>query len=603
LGSRSLICLLVIILIASGFTQESNTVQFVPQKENEFQSALETYRSGDYRSALSAFESLANSNVLHQRMTAALLMTGKSLYHLERYSDATSYFDELIRRFPRSEYVDDAGYFRGGCDYQQGEYFKAARNFLWVIDWSPHPQLLEKSKRLARAIIFSELSMSEAQNLLRHAGGEQSAGVVTLGLAQKELLQGSSKRVVKLLEEYRSKYGENEFSDQIDQLLTEARGVQSLKFGVVLPLTGLFSEEGLGILQGIKFAHSQSSGRTQIPVQLLVRDSESNMITAIKATQNLINREHVRAIIGELESEVTAGVGALASVDNVPLVAPAATENQVASVGKAVYQLNSDLERKGEALAEYAFQQLGLRTFATLAPADGYGQQMTASFTSRIDELGGRIIAQSWFYGDGQDLSRQFKMIREAAFHYDSTDVEKLIEEAEKAGEKLEEKDIPVLSIDAVFFPIYSEHIPYVAPQFALSNIQAQVLGGEYWDAGDLLQRSQIQPYVNGAIFVSDYFPQEDNPEFRDFRTQFRLQMKKTPERWEIFGYDAFQVLAQAINDGAKTSGELNSDLSTLQEFRGMKGEITFKGNNRVNSEVNFLQFVNGRIIKHQLSR
>jgi len=262
------------------------------------------------------------------------------------------------------------------------------------------------------------------------------------------------------------------------------------------------------------------------------------MITAIKATRNLIQREHVRAIIGELESELSAGIGALASVDNVPLVAPTASENGVASVGEAIYQLNSDLERKGAALAEYAFRQLGLRTFATLAPADGYGQQLTASFTSRIDELGGRIIAQSWYYGDAQDLSRQFKMIREAAFHYDSTDVEKMIEEAEKEGEDLEEKDIPVLSIDAVFFPVYSEHIPYVAPQFALSNIQAQILGGEYWDDADLLRRAQIAPYVDGAIFVSDYFPQEDDPEFRNFRTQFRLKMKRTPERWEIFGYD-----------------------------------------------------------------
>lgn len=601
--SGSLVYTFILILVASGFAQESNTVQFVSQKETEFQNALATYRSGDYRAAFSAFETLADANVLHQRMTAALLMAGKSLYHLKRYSDATSYFDQLIRKFPRSDYVDDATYFRGACHYQQGAYFRAARSFLWVIDRSPNAQLVDKSKKIARAIIFSELSLSEAQNLMRHANSERGAGIVTLGLAQKELMEGSSKRVVQLLEGYRKKYGETEFADRIDQLLTEARGEQPIKLGVILPLTGLFSEEGLGILQGINFAHAQRSEQLQTPVQLLVRDSESNMITAIKATQNLVRREHVRALIGELESEVTAGIGALASVDDVPLIAPAATENQVASVGKAVYQLNSDLERKGQALAEYAFQQLGLRTFATLAPADGYGQQMTASFTSRIDELGGRIIAQSWFYGDGQDLSRQFKMIREAAFHYDSTDVGKLIQKAQKKGNELEGKDIPVLSIDAVFFPVYSEHIPYVAPQFALSNIQAQVLGGEYWDDAALLRRAQIAPYVDGAIFVSDYFPQEDNPAFRDFRTAFRLKMKKTPERWEIFGYDAFQILAQAINAGARTGSELSSDLSDLQEFEGMKGKITFMGNNRVNGEVNFLQYVNGRIIKHQLSR
>lgn len=603
MGTRVL--LFIIILFTSGLAQESNTVRFVPQKENEFERALQRYRSGAYQTAFTAFQDLTTSRVLHQRMTGSLLMAGKSLYQLQRYEDATSYFDELIRRFPRSDYVDDAAYFRGACEYHRGQYFKAARNFLWVIDGSRNSELVEKSKKVASAIILAELSLSEAQNLMRHTSGPGSAGIVTLSLAQMELLQGSSQRVVKLLEDYQNKYGQNEFSSQIDQLLNEAKqgGGQPFKLGVILPLTGLFSEEGMGVLQGIKFAHTKTSEQLQTPVQLVVRDSESNMITAIKATRNLIQREHVRAIIGELESELSAGIGALASVDDVPLVAPTATENGVASVGETIFQLNSDLERKGAALAEYAFQELELRTFATLAPADEYGQQMTASFTSRIDELGGRIIAQSWFYGDGQDLSRQFKMIREAAFHYDSTDVEKMIEEAEKEGEELEEKDIPVLSIDAIFFPVYSEHIPYVAPQFALSNIQAQILGGEYWDDADLLRRAQIAPYVDGAIFVSDYFPQEDHREFRDFRTQFRLKMKRTPERWEIFGYDAYQVLAQAISDGAKFSAELATDLTNLEGFEGMKGEITFKGNNRVNSEVNFLQFINGRITKHQLSR
>ncbi|MFQ5752171.1 MAG: penicillin-binding protein activator, partial [bacterium] len=344
-------------------------------------------------------------------------------------------------------------------------------------------------------------------------------------------------------------------------------------------------------------------GNSNIPVQLVIRDSQSNMIRAIHEIKRFITQENVRVVIGELESEVTAGIGALASVEHIPVIGPAATENDVASVGETVYQLNSNLERKGEALAQYAFNTLGLRTFATLAPGDEYGQQLTDSFTATIDHLGGRIIAQSWYYGSPEDLSRQFKSIREAAFHYDSTDVAKLLREAEEKGEDLEEKDIPVLSIDGIFFPIYSEDLKYVAPQFALSNIQTQILGGEYWDNLETLKEPQIEPYINGAIFVSDYFPDEDSREFRRFRNEFRMKMKRTPERWEVFGYDAFNVVNEVIKNGARTSQKINQKLSSLSEFKGMKGNISFKGNHRVNKEVHFLQFINGKIIKHQLSR
>ncbi|MFQ5675176.1 MAG: penicillin-binding protein activator [bacterium] len=587
--------------------QQSNKVQYVNEKEAEFRKALRYYRLENYRQAFAEFETLTNSQILHHRMTASLLMTGKSLYHLDKYSDATRYSDELINDFPQSKYVDDAYFLKASSYYRLNNAFSATRYFLWIADWSSDERLVDKAQRIANSIIRSQLSLSELNSLLPFANGETSAALVTLELARKELRNGSSKRAVALLNNYKKKFASGRFTNQIDQLLRQGEnpGQIPVKVGVVLPLTGFFSEEGQGVYHGIKFANLQAKENAQTPVQLVVRDSQGNMIKAIQATRNLIYQENVRAIIGELESSITAGIGALAASENIPVIGPTATENEVASVGASVYQLNSDLERKGRVLAAYAFEKLGFRTFATLAPADAYGQQMTDSFTSMIDKLGGRIIAQSVYYDntakDLEDLSRQFTSIRQAAFSYDSTDVEQLIEEAEENGEKLEEKDIPVLSIDAIFLPVYSDHIQYVAPQFATSNIRAQILGGEYWDDIDVLTEGQIQPYVEGAIFVSDYFPDENNRAFRNFRSQFRVQMKETPERWEVFGYDAFSVLLEAITKGGRASRRINSSLNSVSGFHGMKGLISFQGSNRVNSEVNLLQFINGKIIKHQV--
>ena len=88
--------------------QETGTVQIVNDMEVDFRRALRLYRSEDYPKAFAGFESLSNSIVIHHRMTASLLMTGKSLYHLEKFSDATRYSDKLIDTFSQSRYVDDA---------------------------------------------------------------------------------------------------------------------------------------------------------------------------------------------------------------------------------------------------------------------------------------------------------------------------------------------------------------------------------------------------------------------------------------------------------------------------------------------------------------
>lgn len=607
-GRLSQLVGLSFVLFCCGLTsyaqpQQWTTVKTIPKKETEFRQALLQYRLKDYKAAFVGFEPLANSRALHQRVTASLLMTGKSLYRLERYADAIPYFDKLIDLFTQSKYVDDAYYAKALCNYRLGNLSAAVTNALQAADWSSDAVLVSRSKRLANLVLRSDLSLSAMRRLLRAATGEHSSALVTIALARKELSEGSREKAISLLRAYKRKYNSKQYLPQIDQLLNEAEGSEGrpLKVGVILPLTGYYAEEGRGVLRGIQFAQTHGAN-DHAPIELEIWDSESNMVKAIHGVNKLVRRDHVHVIVGELESEITAGIGALSSLKKVPLIGPTATENQVSTVGKWVFQLNSSLEIKGAVLAEYAFNSLGLRTFATLAPADEYGQEMTNSFTSKIDQLGGRIIAQSWYYADSEDLnlSRQFKNIRAASFAFDSTDVESLIEEAKAKGDELEEKDIPVHSVDGIFFPVYSEDIPYIAPQFALSNIRAQVLGGEYWDALEILKAPQVEPYINGAIFVSDYFPDESSRHFRNFRNDFRLKMKTTPERWEAFGYDALNILKEVVKSGGISRQAINRNLSALSGYKGIKGNISFKGNNRVNSEVNLLQFINGRIVKHQ---
>jgi len=486
------------------------------------------------------------------------------------------------------------------CPYRLNQANDTARNLVWILDNSNEDELIKKSSRLANFILRSQVSEKELRNLLDYASGPSSAALITTELVRLELADEQVDNARALIENYKSRFGSNDYSAQIEQLLKGARNFEgrAIKIGVLLPLTGDFSKEGMGVVSGIRFAHA--SNKKSPRLQLVIRDSESNMIKAIKGVQELIKKEKVRAVIGDLESAITAGIGALASNYEITVISPTATENDVASVGGAVYQLNSDLKSKGKALAKYAFKELGLKTFATLAPADDYGQQMTASFTAEIDRLGGRIITQSFYYGNPQDLSSQFKSIRQAAFHFDSTNVAAILRKAKAARRKLDEIDIPVNSIDGIFLPIFSEDIQYIAPQFALYNIRSQILGGEYWDTLEILQKAQIEPYVNGVVFVSDYFPDEESKAFRDFRNNFRVKMRRNPERWEAFGYDAYNLISKAIDKGAKTGKEIHKRLNSISDYQGIKGRISFKGNKRVNKDVNILQFVNGKIVRHQ---
>jgi len=85
-----------------------------------------------------------------------------------------------------------------------------------------------------------------------------------------------------------------------------------------------------------------------------------------------------------------------------------------------------------------------------------------------------------------------------------------------------------------------------IAPQFAYHNIQAQVLGNADWYDEKALKRNKN--YLNGLIFASDYYLNTEGRDYKQFRNQFRIDFKRTPEKYEMIGYDSFNFILHAIS-------------------------------------------------------
>jgi len=67
----------------------------------------------------------------------------------------------------------------------------------------------------------------------------------------------------------------------------------------------------------------------------------------------------------------------------------------------------------------------------------------------------------------------------------------------------------------------------------------------------------------------------------------------------ETYGYDLMKAILTLIQqNNISTRQKLRQHMETLDKFQGIKSLITWKGNNRVNSEVNILEFKNGVIKK-----
>jgi branched-chain amino acid transport system substrate-binding protein len=586
----------ILILINAGAqTIRVENVQYVPDVEVTFSEGINEYRNDNYEKATQIFQALFNQSPTHQRITAVYLMLGKCYYQLAAYEKSISILSELINKYPQSNYLDDAHYSIGFCYYALGKYVNSLNEFLYLADNGKEKKLVEKSRNNALRVIENNIAFNELQIIEQNKTGEMASAIITIKLSQRYLDRGDRDRAVSLLQNFILQYPENPYLSNVKQLLTRTNTAVSsaeVRVGVILPLSGGYHEQAKAVLAGIQYSQKKFNDNSDVRVSLVIKDSEGDIAKLVQVARELARDDRVVAIIGELERDKTIAIAAVTNGSNIPLIAPTTSGNGVASLNNYTFQVNSDVENRGRLLAKYAIEQLGLKTFATLAPADNYGKDMTDSFTSMVDELGGNIIAQKWYYADAQDLNRQFKSIRDLGFKLANKD--SLVKHYMRELDDFKFEKVPVISVDGIFFPCYTQDIQYIAPQFAFANINARVLGGEYWYDFEKLRLNQ--KYLEGMIFCSGYYFDETNPEFIKFRNDFRLVMKRTPEIMELYGYDAMQTLADAIMHKQTTRQGIRDHLDHLENFSGIRGPITFRDNNRVNAGVRILTYKNGRI-------
>ncbi len=599
--------LFLIVVIFSSLTSKSiaqtiqaKNVAYIPEIEVLFNEGINYYHRKDYNEAKDVFANLLKSYPIHQRITASYIMLGKCLLQSNETRQALSVLSELIEKYPHSNYVVDAHYVMGLCYYQMNNYSNSLKEFLLVADISEKESLVEKSRNVALKIIDNNITLNEIEKLREAEKGKISSAMLTIKSAQRYLGIGKRERAISMLQKFAQRFPDSPYLSYVNELLKNANvpsDYSEVKVGVILPLSGEYAEQARGILAGIRYAQKKFNARSKVKVEIVSKDTEGDIVKTIRAAQELAADNKIVAILGELERDKTIAIEAVLSNKDLPLIAPATSANDVTALSEYAFQINPSLDVRGKVLAEYAIKKMGLKTFATLAPMDNYGKNMTDSFTSTVDALGGKIVAQKWYYANTEDVGKQLAGIRELGIKFVNKDA---VDRAHTRGmnllerQRFEMEDFAVNSIDCLFLPVYTEEIKFIAPQFAFANLKAHLLGGEFWNETEELRK--VQQYVDGIVFCSDYFFDEADPEFIKFQNDFRFVLKRTPGVMEYYGIDAMAVVLDAIEHNNLTRDDIKSYLNNLENFIGLRGPITLKNNDRINSRIKLLTFKNGKI-------
>ena len=589
--------------------------------KKQFDRAVNHYNSGRYYSALDAFRRLSEYSIdINPQLSASKLMTMKSYFHVGKYEDAAELGRIFLEQFPGSSYTDDVYSVFGDISLSENWYQSAARYWLSSRQISDDPVLIklidEKLIQLSKGL----LNQDEVKGLLVTESDSVNRSILNLMIASGLLHSGDPDGAALVLYRLNHETLPTQFQSVYDTLRKQTydQPLKSIMIGVVAPLSGPSGSEGRAYLRGIQEAAKRFS-EDNYRIVLEVIDNEGDELKTTESVQILAANQNIVVILGPLSTSGSISASAAVSQMNIPLILPTASRMGLTHVGDNVLQLNSTLFQQGRYAAEYAVSELNVETIAVVAPQDRFGKELTDGFLEKADALGAEVVTVEWYRGIPIDIGVQLSSLREVAFELAIPDTEIVITDAvldtlddtfiveemdffpeEVAVEEDEDVDstkIVLSSIDAVYLPIHTGDIQYVASQFSALLLETQLVGNGSWYDPLELSDDLISENVDGMIILSNLVePKHNNSQNQliffqdDFATRREFLMA-------MAGFDAVEFLA--ANLGSKPSRtKLMTSFESPQFYRGTSRIYSFTEQSpKVNSASSILQYHRGKFV------
>ena len=591
--------------------------------ETQFKKALGDYANGRYREAKRAFQALAEADPAHERTSAARLMLAKSLYKLKEYGLAPAAAAGLYDAFPHSRYLPEADLIIGDCRFHRGQVYSAATRYAHVVTGRGDLRLKARAAdRLGQLAGAGRITDGDVARLQNDFGSAIIDEAVAFGRARWPLRLAGAKPSGREMTDFLDRYPNGIFAalarikppksrtasptaaeaqptPRADA--TEGQADAHYTIGLIAPLA---SPLGKDMIDGVLLAREIHPLKSGEQVALVFKDSGGIPVRAVKAAQSLIEEHGVIAIIGALTSAETLPIAALAGPHKVPLIAPTASEDGLASLSPFVFQVNATPGAQGRRIADYAVRELGLRTLASLASRDSYGERIANEFSARAEELGSEVIVQTWYEPGTTDYKGQLKRIRDAglALHPPAILADEMdslllgsIRLAPPPPDIVDPDTVqpePVRTLDGLLIAGGKDDVLLIAPQIAFHLIHARLLGSDGWNHHAVARNS----YTDGAVFVAKYSTRSNMVSVHEFLGAFRERFNRDQGIAAALGYDAMSAVLTAIDRGGTSRQRLQNTLENLGEMPGATGRISFSKGNRENAWMYMLTIRNGKL-------
>jgi len=326
----------------------------------------------------------------------------------------------------------------------------------------------------------------------------------------------------------------------------------TIPIGMVASLSGSLLPWGQDELKGAQLAvkeFNDAGGVNGKKIVLKYEDSQSKPESGKSAAEKLIS-EGVIGLVGEVASGITAQIATPAFEKGIPVVAVGATKTDLTNIGNNVFRVCYTDDFQGPVMAKFAFDQLHLKNVALITDKkQPYSTFLSTKFKDYFIKLGGTIVDEQFYQTD----DTQFKAIL---------------------------TNVKAKNPDGLFMSGYFPEVGPLARQAKEVGLNVAMLGGDGWDSKDILKSGGEA--IVGQYFCNHYNNMEDRTVVKEFLGKWQKAYGGLPgTTMGALGYDATMLTLQALkNDKTNDSKGLIDAIDSTENFHGVSGDITLKGNN-----------------------
>jgi len=513
--------------------------------------ARKSLATKDYNAVLDIYKSFSDSasakNPAFEELKPIYI---EALTFLKEYGKISNLSASFIAQYPTSKQVARIYYLWGVAQANLGNYVQAVIALDEGLKNGAKDKHTEKSIRNTIELIAEKYVSQDDVDKLRKSGiSGETADILSV--------QNLSVREVK-----------KESTDG---------GSINKTIGLLLPLTGEFSELGLSTLNTVKIILSEHEAATGEKIAIKVYDTEGSAVKTAIRTRELL-KDNISMVIGPVMSNTATVAAAILSQypDRCVMITPTATDDGIASLGRNIFQINLTQKALAEKIAAYAVEDLRINKFTVLAPLNEYGKIMADYFSSAVKGLGATVEFTEYFSPDASDHRKQFSAIRD--YYADLK-----FGAAGESAEKMRYKSDSTIVLGGLFLPVSQpESAIQLAAQIPFHKIRAQILGASVWDNQKVINDGKTT--VQNICFSAGQKIDTESESFKKFIQNYRAMHGAEPNLVVApLVADAVRLMLKAYSQSASPA-DLSKNLLSISGYQGLSSEISFRNSIGVNT-------------------